>query len=300
MRENPVYKKETRVSARSFRMVLILLIFNGILAMVTLLNMYSNLQRAKLTAEIQYSSFLDLYSFVSILEFVMVIFIMPALTAGSISGEYERRTLDILLTTKLTPWEIVWGKLEAALSTMALMLISSLPVMSLMFVYGGASMMDIGLLFVSYMTAALLMGGLGICCSAIFQKSTLATVAAYAVMGIMVAGTFGVNWFSEYLSRLQMEASAAVVPPGSEPCRYLLLLNPASTFVGVVLRLSGRNYGWTGGSLSFADGGMVISKISWIGGSILLQLAMAAMLIAAAVQVLTPEKRSRKRERRKE
>lgn len=94
MKMNPVYKRETTVSSRSFRLALIIMVFNGILALVALLNMYSVVARVKITAEIQYSSFLNLYVFVSVVEFVMLMFIMPALTAGSISGERERQTLD--------------------------------------------------------------------------------------------------------------------------------------------------------------------------------------------------------------
>lgn len=68
MRMNPVYKREVMVSARSFRLAMILLVFNGILALVALLNMYSTLAQVRLTAEIQYTSFLDLYLFVATLE----------------------------------------------------------------------------------------------------------------------------------------------------------------------------------------------------------------------------------------
>jgi len=106
MKLNPVYKRETTVSSRSFRLALILAIFNTILALVVLLNMYSVVERVKLTAEIQYSSFTNLYVFVAAVEFVMLMFIMPALTAGGISGERERQTLDLLLTTTLKPWEM--------------------------------------------------------------------------------------------------------------------------------------------------------------------------------------------------
>ena len=90
MKTNPVYKREIMVSARSFKLALMLLVFNGILALVALLNMYSNLAQVRMTAEVQYSSFLDLYLFVAVLEFMMLIFIMPAITSGSISGERER------------------------------------------------------------------------------------------------------------------------------------------------------------------------------------------------------------------
>ena len=37
MKTNPVYKREIMVSARSIRLALVLLVFNGILALVALL-----------------------------------------------------------------------------------------------------------------------------------------------------------------------------------------------------------------------------------------------------------------------
>ena len=40
MKTNPVYKREIMVSTRSIRLALVLLVFNGILALVALLNMY--------------------------------------------------------------------------------------------------------------------------------------------------------------------------------------------------------------------------------------------------------------------
>ena len=146
MKTNPVYKRECMVSARSFKLALVLLVFNGILALVALLNMYSALAQVRLTAEVQYTGFLDLYMFVASLEFLMLILIMPAMTAGSISGERERQTLDLMLTTCMTPADIVLGKLEAALGTMFLMVVSSLPILAMVFVYGGVTASDLLLL----------------------------------------------------------------------------------------------------------------------------------------------------------
>ena len=171
-----------RVSARSFRLALVLLVFNGILALVALLNMYSMLAQIRVTAEIQYSSFLDLYLFMAVLEFVMLVFIMPAITAGSISGERERQTLDLMLSTKMAPIQIILGKLAASLSTMVLLIISSFPILALVFVYGGVTIKDIVMLLACYGAAALFVGSLGVCCSALFRKSTLSTVVAYGIM----------------------------------------------------------------------------------------------------------------------
>jgi ABC-type transport system involved in multi-copper enzyme maturation permease subunit len=43
------------------------------------------------------------------------ILVGPVFSAGSVTGERERQTLDLLLTTTITPWQILWGKLVAGL-----------------------------------------------------------------------------------------------------------------------------------------------------------------------------------------
>lgn len=44
---------------------------------------------------------------------VFNVLVAPVFNAGSICGERERQTLDLLLTTTITPWQILWGKLFA-------------------------------------------------------------------------------------------------------------------------------------------------------------------------------------------
>ncbi len=284
MTRNPVYKRETTVSSRSFRMILVILIFNGILAAVALLNIYSNLQRAKLTAEVQYSSFLNLFLFVAALEFMMVVFIMPALTAGSISSEYEKKTLDIMLTTKLTPGQIIGGKIMAAMSTMGMLIVSSLPVLSLVFVYGGVSLTDIILFFISYMSAALLMGGIGICCSAFIKKTTMATVTAYSVTGLLVLGTYALNWVFDYISRI------SALAPGGNSLRFLLLFNPANTFIQILMRFSGNVPVNMVSFLPSIMGPAGMQPSVRIAAGLAIQLIMAAVLIGASVYALKPGK----------
>lgn len=295
---NPVYKRETRVSSRSFRLALVLLIFNGILALVALLNMYSMLAQVRVTAEIRYSNFLDLYMFVAVLEFVMLIFIMPAITAGSISGERERQTLDLMLSTKMTPAEIVMGKLMASMSTMVLLIVSSFPILALVFVYGGVTMRDMGMLLVCYSAAALFAGSLGVCCSALFRKTTMSTVASYGVMGVIVIGTYAVNQVALLFSRMPGEAyltaaGAGVAEGSSGGFLYLLLLNPTTTFLMTMLRLAGREA--AGGRVTQWFGTHEESFFSrnWISCSVALQILMAVILIWGAVQAVKPGKRAR-------
>lgn len=286
------------VSARSFRLALVLLIFNGILAMVALLNMYSTLAQARMTAEIQYSSFMELYLFVAVLEFVMVIFIMPALTAGSISSERERRTMDLMLTTRLTPAQIVAGKLMMSLNTMGLMIFSSCPVLALVFVYGGVTLKDLGFLFLCYAAAALFTGSLGICCSAAFRRSTLSTVVSYVLVGGVVIGSYGLNWVSAYLSRAGADAvmvsvgqNGAAASGGHIP--YLLLVNPVTTFVLTMMQLTGQTE--AGGALELWFGNYDLhQRISgWFGKSIVIQVGLAVFFLFTAIRMLMPEKNKR-------
>ncbi|WP_054672728.1 ABC transporter permease subunit [Calditerricola satsumensis] len=81
----------------------------------------------------------ELFSLLSTLQLVMVLFLTPAVTAGTISGERERQTLNLLLTTNLTAAEIVVGKLVSSLSFLALLVVASLPLYAIVFVYGGVS-----------------------------------------------------------------------------------------------------------------------------------------------------------------
>jgi len=290
---NPIYKREMMVSARGFRLALVMLVFNGILALVALLNMYSTLVQVRLTAEIQYTSFLNLYLFVAVLEFVMVIFIMPALTAGSISGERERRTLELMLATKMTPAQVVLGKLMSSCSTMALMIVSSFPVIAMVFVYGGVTVQSIVMLLLCYSASALFVGSVGILCSALLNRSTISTVATYVATAFVVGGTYGVNWLAQYMQIVHSGAYLASTGQGAAAGStgalvYLLLFNPIATFLMTIQRLSGQSLPAFGSR--FLAGAGRIGSGGWIGCSIVLQLMAAAVCIWFAVRVLTPKR----------
>ena len=67
---------------------------------------------------------------------MMLMFIMPALTSASISGERERHTLELMFTTKIRPVDIVIGKLASAFTHLMILVFSSIPVLMLTFIYG--------------------------------------------------------------------------------------------------------------------------------------------------------------------
>ncbi|MEY8354733.1 ABC transporter permease [Lachnospiraceae bacterium 54-53] len=301
MKLNPVYKRETTVSARSFRLALILVIFNAILALVVLLNMYSVLERVKLTAEIQYSSFTTLYVFVAVVEFVMLMFIMPALTAGSVSGERERQTLDLLLTTTMKPSEIVMGKLTSSFSTMFLMIMSSFPLLAVSFVYGGVMFYDVFLLLFCYLAVALLCGSMGICFSSVFKRSTIATVVSYGVLVLIAAGTYAVNVFTLSIARMNMNSTyVAAVGQMADQANsggflYLLLLNPVATFYVMINGQTGDNQVMNRLNSWFGPHPENFVMENWVVLSILIQLVLAAVFLFIAIMAITPVKGKKRR-----
>lgn len=304
MKINPVYKMETKVSSRSFRLALTLVFFNAILALVTLLNMYSVVERVKLTADIQYSSFTNLYTFVAVVEFVMLMFIMPALTSGSISGERERQTLDLLLTTTMKPREIILGKLCSSFATMFLLIVSSFPLLAVSFVYGGVMIYDVFLLLLCYLAVALLSGSMGIFFSSLFQRSTIATVVSYGVLVLIAAGTYAVNVFMLSMARMNMNGALVSSFQGvadqasSGSSLYLLLLNPVATFYVMISRQTGDNK--LVGSLNNWFGPHPENFImdNWVLLSIIIQLILAALFLIAAVIVIHPSRGKRLRKKK--
>lgn len=297
MMQNPVFSREMKVGARSIRLPLVIFLFNGILCLVTLLNMFSAVEQVRTTAAIQYSSFMNMYEFVTAIEFILLMFIVPAVTASSISGERERQTLDLMLTTQMTAFQVVTGKLMSALGTLLLLIVSSFPAIAMVFVYGGITWEDALSLFMCYITVAFFAGSLGLCCSAVFKRSTASTVVTYGILAAVVAGTYYINKFSLSLSAMSIKNSVAAFAFGDQAakaasggCFYLLLLNPAATFMAILNRQMGGSGPLTKIKSYFGMTNSNFIMDNWVVVSILLQLALAVLLIYIAIRCVEPVK----------
>lgn len=295
MKMNPVYKRETTVSSRSFRTPLIILVFNTILAAVALLNMYSVVAQVRVTAEIRYASFLELYTFVTTMEFAMLLFIIPALTAGSISGERERQTLELMLTTKMKPFDIIIGKVAASFSTIALLIVSSFPVIALVFIYGGVTISNVATLLLCYITTALLTGSLGILCSTLFRRSTFATAATYSVVIFLLGGTYAVNRFAVYIAGMNIDSYVQSIgsvanQTSSGGFLYLLLLNPGMTFYVMIHSLTSTNPAVNHITRMFGHRNGNFVTEHWVFLSMAVQLLAALFCFWLAIRKLQPGK----------
>ena len=153
---------------------------------------------------------MELYEFVTSMEFILLMFIVPAVTASAISGERERQTLDLMLTTRMSAGQIVTGKLLSALSTLFLLILSSFPAVAMVFVYGGITWTDAFSLILCYVTVAFFAGRL----ASVFQQ--LLRDLRFHGCNIwntdrVVAGTYFLNRFALSVSGMDLQRSAAYV-----------------------------------------------------------------------------------------
>jgi ABC-type transport system involved in multi-copper enzyme maturation permease subunit len=80
---------------------------------------------------------------VLVVQYAAVLVLTPAFVAGAFAGERERGTLDLLLATPLRSREIVLGKLFARLVHVGVLLLTGLPVLCIVLVWGGVAPSDI-------------------------------------------------------------------------------------------------------------------------------------------------------------
>jgi ABC-type transport system involved in multi-copper enzyme maturation permease subunit len=119
----------------------------------------------------------------------LILFITPGLTAGAISSEREKQTLNILLTTAQTSFQIIFGKLTSSIAFLLLLLIAGLPIYSMVFLFGGVSPGQLGIIFLYFFLTMLAIGSIGIMYSTIIRKTIVSMIATYGTMIFLSAVT---------------------------------------------------------------------------------------------------------------
>lgn len=286
---NPVYQLEIRTSARTVKLCALILIFNGLLALISFLILNDMIEQSQYSGVMAYDGLVNMYSIMSYIEFGMFMLVIPSSTSGSISGERERKTLDILLSSKMNPYSIVIGKLMASLNMVMLLAISSLPVLSIVFLFGGITVMDLVVMLITLMISGIFVGSIGILFSAVCKKTTTATILSYSSILVLIAGTYILNYLMYHLTEAKEHVD------GVQRLIYTFLVNPAVTYSTVVSTQVANQDILERLYLEFAPG-MIHGRViqNWIPFSLVIQLGIAFGLIGVAGWILNPlHKRSR-------
>ena len=109
------------------------------------------------------------------LETLQVAFLAPSSTAGAISLEREKQTLELLVVTPISSLAIVIGKLFSALIYVWLLIAASIPLTAVVFVYGGVAPDDVLRGYIVLIVTALGFGAFGLLASSLVKRTQAAT-----------------------------------------------------------------------------------------------------------------------------
>ena len=185
MPDNPVLIKELRVRMRGARAYWILFGYLGFLSGV-LLAAYQVwlMQVSAAGGGASESSRLgeQIFNYVIITQMFLVLFITPAITSGAITLEKEQRTLDMLTMTRMSRWGIIVGKLLSAVSFTALLIISSLPLVSICFMLGSVDPVMVVSTFVLLLFTSFFIGAMGLMWSSLAKTTTISVMLTYGTL----------------------------------------------------------------------------------------------------------------------
>lgn len=296
---NPIVKKDVKVQSRSMKICFGVLAYELILALVFFFAMFIIQENNTYYSDNIYSELVGLYPVLAITQFVILGVIVPVRTASSISGERERQTFDIMMTTGMTPFSVVAGKVMTAIVQSMLFIAASLPIMALSFVVGGMSWSYLFWFFAIALLISLFSASIGILCSSLCKKSVSAVIMSYGFYLIFFIGTLVPSILYEIYS-INYWYNGSSVQSGysyGENIALTLLINPAvylAEFVALVMTgesIWDNSFDMTtvGGPIRFlADGN------HWIIASTVLFLAVSFLFLWLAARRIDPTRKHRR------
>ncbi len=177
---NPIVKKDLRIISRSMKFSWGLFAYEAILGVVFLfVLMFAFDNGYGYTGS--YETLVSLFPILSGVQFGIVMLILPIMTASSISGEKERQTFDLLLTTVMTPRQIIMGKLMSAVLRVMVFIVASIPLMAVSFTLGGLSWRNLFIMLIASFVFAFFAGSVGMLASTIGKKTLSCIIIAYVI-----------------------------------------------------------------------------------------------------------------------
>jgi len=161
----------------------------------------------------------------------------PVFSAGSITGERERQTLELLLTTILSPWQILWAKLVAGLrvSCVLTMFLVWPLVLACAMVAAYWGNLPAMLFYVAIIVAAsVTTANVALFCSILTRKTSTSLVMAYIILLLL----FLAPWAVTYYVGSVLEAS----PSAIEISERMSFTSPFTAALNVPLVIDGREH----------------------------------------------------------
>jgi len=207
--ENPVLERELIANLRMTRAFVLLFLYLGLLALVVLLawpqEQHLDLSRNPEAAR-------RLVNLVFLGQYLLASMMAPSFEAGTITGEKERKSYEMLLASPMRPGAIVLGKLLAALCHLLLLVVGSLPIVMLCLPLGGVSIYEALAAYLGLILSVVTFGMISLAASSYFRRTSAALVVSYlAILPLALAAVM--CWVAlEGQGRLRLGLTVTVLP----------------------------------------------------------------------------------------
>ena len=167
--ENPVLQRELLVNLRMARAFVLLFLYQALLGGGGLLRLAAGYAARPDGQQRQRPQTRELVDLFFVGQYVLASMMAPSFAAGSITGEKERKTYEMLLASPLRPAAIVLGKLVASLTHLGVLIFASLPIVMLCLPLGGVSVYEVLAAYLGLILSVLTFGMISVACSATFS-----------------------------------------------------------------------------------------------------------------------------------
>ncbi|MGA7625655.1 MAG: ABC transporter permease subunit [Candidatus Acidiferrales bacterium] len=183
---NPMISKELRQRMRERRAWILpsiyLLTLSAVITFV-----YYNVSRENYSSAQGWEIGVALFLTLVYTQLGLLLLLTPVFSAGALTIEKEQRTLGGLLTSLLLPAQIWWGKFVASLMFILLLLVVGIPVLSMVFAFGGVGPWEVGMVLLTTVVILGTISSVSLYWSSAFRRSVHATAVSYVtVVGMTV------------------------------------------------------------------------------------------------------------------
>jgi ABC-type transport system involved in multi-copper enzyme maturation permease subunit len=126
------------------------------------------------------------FSAVTLVLLTIVVVEAPAVLAGSLAGERERGILHLLLSTAVSPREIVEGRLLGKLSQVGMIVLAGFPMLAFLAPWDGMGFADVGTIALLLLATGVGGGGLAVGASILSRRGRDALLAVYILMMVLI------------------------------------------------------------------------------------------------------------------
>jgi len=209
--ENPVLQRELLVNLRMTRAFVLLFCYLALLGLVVYVA-WPTSQTLDLTATPEEARRLVNLFFLG--QYVLMSLMVPSFAAGTITGEKERKTYEMLLASPMRPGAIVIGKLLASMTHLAVLVFCSLPIVMLCLPLGGKHFSEVVATYVAMGSSVITFGMICLAVSSYFKRTLASVVVSYLlILPLVLFGILFYLVFQTY-SEFLLVVLAGVVPVG--------------------------------------------------------------------------------------